>query len=63
MSYIGDGICNGGEYLTQDCAYEAGDCDLCIANDMGKIGDGTCDSDLDTPECSYDGGDCIPSFR
>ena len=68
VGWIGDGICNGGNYLTNECGMDEGDCDDCIAEipsiNLTLIGDGNCDNGIyNTIECNFDGGDCIESNR
>lgn len=57
-SLIGDGNCDGGEYLSEACHHDGGDCNECLVDDPTKIGDGYCDPEYDTEACSRDGGDC-----
>lgn len=63
---LGDGICHG-EYNTEKCAYDAGDClefnakyPDCNVAYPSLIGNGWCSyGDYDTEECGWDGGDCL----
>jgi hypothetical protein len=56
---IGNGKCNGGEYMSEECSYDGGDCALCIVHNNSLVGDGTCNGrEYMSKECSYDGGDC-----
>ena len=63
---IGDGTCNGQEYLTEDCGWDGGDCDSCLeltGRDSleelsGSLGDGVCNPDLNIMQCDWDWGDC-----
>ena len=64
-SRLGDGICDGGSYMTEMCNFDGGDCDNflfyypdCDAMDPTKVGDGTCNSEYNIWECGFDGGDC-----
>ena len=66
-SWIGNGICSGGEYNTEECEWDGGDCVVpgypnCHVDDPSYIGDGYCDNygDFNTAECEWDGGDCPP---
>ncbi len=67
LNLIGNGECDGGEYLTEDCAWDGGDCANCTMGDKTMsllfIGDGICDGKkYMTEECGYDGGDCDKCF-
>lgn len=60
---IGDGICDGGDYLSEECAFDGGDCGNCTLGDktmsIDYIGDGLCDGEnYMTEACGFDGGDC-----
>ncbi|GFH52428.1 hypothetical protein CTEN210_08904 [Chaetoceros tenuissimus] len=63
-SWIGDGGCDGGEYNTEVCGWDGGDCEVvgypdCHVEDPSWIGDGGCDGgEYNTVECGWDGGDC-----
>ena len=66
VNILGDGKCdNFGDYNTQDCGYDAGDCiefnekyPNCKAYTPDQsFGDGFCE--YNTVQCGYDGGDCI----
>ena len=57
---IGDGICDGGEYLTDACGWDEYDC---CSLDQFRIGDNICDSRDDNEsylkaECGFEGLDC-----
>lgn len=59
---IGNGECDA-EFLSEECAWDGGDCSNCTAGDktmmIAYIGDGLCDGEkYMTEECDYDGGDC-----
>ena len=68
---IGNGRCDGGDYNTEECGYDGGDCTQfnqkypnCTALYPFHIGDGRCDDSdyygyYNTSECGYDGGDCL----
>ena len=70
LSLIGDGICDFGDYNSEQCDYDGGDCDRfnqivkdypqCKARDIFRIGNGQCDTDeeYNNEDCGYDGGDC-----
>lgn len=70
LSLIGDGICDFGDYNSEKCGFDGGDCDRfnqivtdypqCKARDILRIGDGQCDTDeeYNNEDCGYDGGDC-----
>jgi len=69
---IGDGLCNGGEFNTEECGFDGGNCDAfnfeypnCFVDYPERIGDGGCDDyygelglGVNTEECGFDGGDC-----
>ena len=63
---LGDGVCQGGSYNTEECNYDKGDCIQfnleypdCKAPFPEFIGNGMCSGgDYDTEACGYDGGDC-----
>jgi len=62
LSKIGNGICDGGDYVTEECSIDGGDCDTCLdqtGTEPGHIGDGYCDVNLNTTACNWDGGDCL----
>ena len=63
LKLIGDGFCDGGEYYSEECSWEDGDCDECVAtvgkSDLSTLGDGYCDLDFNVTECHYDGFDCV----
>lgn len=58
-----NGVCDGGDYNTQECGYENGDCLDCSVEYPYLIGNGKCNvgGDYNTRECGYDGGDCVIS--
>ena len=59
MSKIGNGICDGGDTVAEECSIDGGDCDICLdqtGTDPGNIGDGYCDVNLNTTACNWDGG-------
>ena len=54
---IGDGTCDGGEYNTEECGFDEGDCDRCQVSDSSIIGDGECNGgETLTEECNFDAG-------
>ena len=68
---VGDGVCDGVNYMTNECGFDGGDCERCLANlenttlnerlvDISKVGNGFCDGGevLMSDECGNDGGDC-----
>ena len=65
-SKIGDGICDGGGYNTEECDWDGGDCEEfnekypdCHVDKPERIGDGFCQGkEYRTEECGWDGGDC-----
>jgi len=60
LEYLGDGFCDGGLYLTEECNFDYGDCDDCNVADFTLIGNGFCDGrEYNTFQCGYDGGDCF----
>ena len=66
---IGNGLCDGGDYNTEECGWDGGDCiefnkyPNCKVDDQhSRIGNGYCDGgDYNTEECGWDGGDCPSS--
>jgi hypothetical protein len=68
ISKMTNGVCDGGELNTLECAFDGGDCinhnlafPGCNVDDPEVLlGNGVCDGGLyNTPECKYDNGDCI----
>lgn len=73
--YLGDGYCDGGDYNTEECDFDGGDCVTfntdypnCDVPEPEVVGDGFCDDqhNQDTPiyniaDCDFDGGDCAQS--
>ena len=61
-SCIGDGICNGDNYMiSEGCKYDGLDCQQCNVTDVSLVGDGICNDDVDgynVKDCSWDGQDC-----
>ncbi len=65
---IGDGRCDGGDFNTEDCAYDGGDCinfnidyPNCTVQYPYFIGDGFCDddgADYHSGDCGFDEDDC-----
>lgn len=62
---VGNGQCDFGEYNTEECGFDGGDCTTinqylnCNVDDLSLIGNGQCDlGDYNTEECGFDGGDC-----
>eukprot|EP00554_Chaetoceros_debilis_P000877 CAMPEP_0194096190 /NCGR_PEP_ID=MMETSP0149-20130528/57211_1 /TAXON_ID=122233 /ORGANISM="Chaetoceros debilis, Strain MM31A-1" /LENGTH=1350 /DNA_ID=CAMNT_0038782159 /DNA_START=274 /DNA_END=4326 /DNA_ORIENTATION=- len=59
---LGDGFCNGGDFNTKHCGFDAGDCDECNqhVDDLSKIGNGHCDGGdyMNIESCNMDGNDC-----
>jgi len=57
---VGDGVCNGGLYMVEQCGFDGGDCANCAVHKMYMVGDSFCDGgDYNTLECGWDGGDCL----
>jgi hypothetical protein len=64
--FIGDDICDGGDYNTVECGFDGGDCNdfnmnfpACAAEFPFLLANGKCEGGAyNTPECDYDGGDC-----
>jgi hypothetical protein len=64
-SWIGDNVCDGGDYNTLECGWDGGDCVVkdypeCHVDKPDWIGDGICDTygEYNTEVCGWDGGDC-----
>ena len=63
---LGDGVCQGGPYNTEECDWDGGDCtefnDLypnCTVPFPELIGNGWCSGGIyDVESCGWDGGDC-----
>ena len=56
---IGNGICDGGIYFTEDCGFDGGDCDDCNVPYKSWVGNSICDGgQYMTEGCSMDGKDC-----
>jgi len=59
---IGDGICQSGIYLLEECFFEGGDCVGCVENaniDPELVGNGFCNGrEYMSSGCGNDGGDC-----
>ena len=61
---LGGGVC---QHNTEGCNFDGGDCQLfnakypknCIADKPGLVGDGECNNEYDTIDCSFGGGDCL----
>ena len=54
-------MCDGGDYNTEECGFDGGDCDACNTrvDNILSVGDGKCDGGAyNTEECGFDGGDC-----
>lgn len=66
ISKIGDGICQGGNYNSEVCGWDAGDCidfntryPECHVPHPYKVGDDHCDGNVYfVEECGNDGFDC-----
>mmetsp|Transcript_27112 Transcript_27112/g.41523 ORF Transcript_27112/g.41523 Transcript_27112/m.41523 type:complete len:899 (+) Transcript_27112:114-2810(+) len=63
---IGDGICQSGIYLLDECFFEGGDCVGCVENaniDPELVGNGFCNGrEYMSDACGNDGGDCDECF-
>ena len=64
---VGDSKCDGGFLNTNKCGLDGGDCTEfnivfpnCKLPNVHHVGDGTCQSEFNIPECSFDDGDCCP---
>ncbi len=59
LELVGDGVCNGGDYMTGQCGYDGGDCDGCVVIDAFLINNQICNREgtYNTIECDFDGGD------
>ena len=69
-SRLGNGECDGGEYNTEECGWDGGDCiehnslkqkyPDCHVYHPSWIGNGHCHKgEYNTEECGWDGGDCV----
>ena len=66
---LGNGLCHGGPYNTEECAWDGGDCiefnrkyPKCDVEAPFLIGNGKCNdwmSGAMTGECGWDGNDCL----
>jgi len=65
IGWINDTICNGGDYASDECGNDGGDCENCFAENIALMlfGDGFCDEINNVDGCSFDGNDCVPSMR
>ena len=73
--WIGDGSCDGGDYNTEECGWDGGDCiefnekypncmvdwPSFLENGYCNAGDYSNEGDYNTEECGWDGGDCPSS--
>lgn len=69
VSKLNNGKCDGGEYISESCGFDDGDCAACLERigygknggllvNPNNYGDGFCDQGLNVLECEWDGGDC-----
>ena len=63
---IGDGICHGGDYNTEVCGYDGGDCLAwnakfpdCNIDQLDQVSNQFCQESGNFIECGWDGGDCL----
>lgn len=68
-SLVGNGVCDGMVYNTEECHHDGMDCFIeeypdCYVEDISKIGNGVCNGGdmYNTKECGHDGGDCFISL-
>lgn len=57
---VGDGLCNGVSFMTEECLWYGGDRNQCTVRDPSKVGDGFYESaSYNVSACCFDGGNCI----
>jgi len=64
IGWIGDGMCNGGAYASDECGNDVGDRLSSTADNIGLVGDGKCHTGAyNSKEFSCDGGDYVEVKR
>lgn len=64
-SLLGNTVCDGPPYDTEECGWDAGDCGYCAKECEvylgweADLGDGMCAEACDISACAWDGGDCV----
>lgn len=66
---IDDGICDWGNYNTEACDWDGGDCLVlndfnktwpgCVVSNISLLSNDICEIESNTEACDWDGGDCI----
>ena len=58
---MGDGTCDGQDFMTGECGNDGGDCNECSVPNATLVGDGICHGGkYMTSLCNFDGGEFVP---